>query len=144
MIFFSTGWGGGSLMLRLTNGGKDIEPVWKNEVDNQKGGAVKVGDYVYTSGQNFRGWFCINWHTGEVMYRVENANESNVIYADGMLYVYSQRGIMSLVKPNPDEYELVSSFEVTLGTDQHWAHPIIHQGILYIRRGNTLMAYKVK
>jgi hypothetical protein len=61
-----------------------------------------------------------------------------------MLYVYSEKGTMSLVKPNPEKYELVSSFEVTMGTETHFAHPVIHQGVMYIRHGNTLMAYKVK
>jgi len=60
-----------------------------------------------------------------------------------MLYVYSQQGDMALVKPNPDRFELVSSFEVTLGTNQHWAHPVIHDGVLYIRHGNVLMAYLI-
>jgi hypothetical protein len=51
---------------------------------------------------------------------------------------------MALVKPNPDKFEMVSSFKVTLGTDEHWAHPVIHEGVLYLRHGDTLMAYKVK
>jgi hypothetical protein len=51
---------------------------------------------------------------------------------------------MSLVKPNPEKYELVSSFEITMGTETHFSHPVIHQGVMYIRHGNTLMAYKVK
>ena len=145
MIFFTTGFGVGSVMLRLTNGGTAIEEVWTNSVDNVMGGAIRIGDYLYLSGhQGSRGWHCVNWNTGEIMYRIADAGESSVIYADGMLYVYSDRGIMKLIRPNPNEYELVSSFEVTLGTDQHWAHPVIHQGVLYIRRGNTLMAYKVK
>jgi hypothetical protein len=67
-----------------------------------------------------------------------------MIFADGMLYCYSDNGTVNLVKPNPDKYDLVSSFKVTLGTDQHWAHPVIHRGVLYIRHGDALMAYKVK
>jgi hypothetical protein len=51
---------------------------------------------------------------------------------------------MNLVKPNPEKFELFSSFKVTLGTDQHWAHPVIHRGVLYIRHGDALMAYKLK
>ena len=144
MVFTTSGYGGGSMMLRLTNGGRDIEPVWKNNVDNLKGSAIKVGNYLYLSGNQTRGWFCVDWRTGEIIYRIADAGESSVIYADGMLYSYNYRGIMKLIRPNPKKYELVSSFEVTLGTDHHWAHPIIHQGVLYIRRGNTLMAYKVK
>jgi len=143
VIFTTSGYGAGSMTLRLTNGGRDVEPVWKNEVDNLFGSAIKSGDYIYLSGQqSARGWHCVDWRTGEIKYRVDDGNCS-VVYADGMLYMYSDRGFMNLVKPNPEEYELVSSFEVTLGTDQHWAHPVIHDGVLYIRRGNTLMAYKI-
>ena len=145
MILSSTGGGGGSLMLRLKDGGRSVEPAWKNEeLDNQMGGAIKLGDYVYSSGQNNRYWFCVDWKTGETRYKVSDMAPCNVIYADGMLYCYSDKGAMYLVKPNPDKFELVSSFEVTMGTNQHWAHPAIHNGILYIRHGDTLMAYKVK
>jgi hypothetical protein len=51
---------------------------------------------------------------------------------------------MALVKVNPDKFDLVSQFKITMGTDQHWAHPVIYQGVLYVRHGNTLMAYKVR
>ena len=56
----------------------------------------------------------------------------------------SERGTMNLARPNPDRFELVSSFNVTLGTCPHWAHPVIHQGVMYIRHGNAMMAYKIK
>ena len=145
MILSSTGGGGGSVMLRLKDGGKSVEQAWKNEeLDNQMGGAIKLGNYIYASGQNNRFWFCVDWNTGEIKYKINELAPCNVIYADGMLYCYSEKGTMSLVKPNPDRFELVSSFEVTLGTDQHWAHPIIYEGVLYLRHGNTLMAYQVK
>jgi outer membrane protein assembly factor BamB len=145
MIFSSTGFGEGAVMLRLKDGGKTVEQVWKNsEVDTQIGGAVKIGNYVYASGQQNRFWFCVDWNTGETMYRERSIVACNVISADGMLYCYSDKGTMNLVKPNPDRFELVSSFNVTLGTNQHWAHPVIHNGVLYVRHGDALMAYKVK
>jgi len=144
MIFSTTGYGGGSMLLRLKDGGKSVEQVWKNNVDNQIGGAVKMGDDVYTSGQNNRGFYCIDWHTGEIRYKVNQISPGAIVAADGMLYVYSSKGEMALVKPNPDRFELVSVFHVTLGTNQHWAHPVIHNGVLYIRHGDALMAYKIK
>ena len=145
MIFSTTGYRGGAMMLRLTNGGRAVEQVWKNdEMDNQMGSAIRVGNFVYASGHQNKHWFCLDWKTGETKYKVENSGECNVIFADGMLYVYSDKGTMSLIKPNPERYELVSSFEVTMGTNQHWAHTVIHQGVMYLRHGDTLMAYKVK
>ena len=144
MIFSTTGYGGGSLALRLKDDGQSVEHAWSNIADNQMGGAVKVGSHVYTSGHNNRGFYCIDWYTGEIKYRVNQISPSAIIAADGMLYVYSDKGEVALVKPNPDRFELVSSFNVTKGTNQHWAHPVIHDGVLYIRHGDALMAYKVR
>jgi len=144
MIFSTTGYGGGSVMLRLKNDGKSVEQVWTNTADNQMGGAVKIGGHVYTSGHNNRGFYCIDWHTGEIKYRVNQASPSAIIAADGMLYVYTDKGEVALVKPNPDQFELAGSFKVTKGTNQHWAHPVISDGVLYVRHGDALMAYQIK
>jgi len=146
MIFSITGYGGGAMLLRLKDGGKAVEQVWKNEeMDNQMGGAVKIGDYVYGSGHNNKFFFCVDWKTGETKYKVNEIGECNTIAADGMIYCYSDKsGVMNLVKPNPEKFELAGSFKVESGTGNHWAHPVIHNGVLYLRHGNTLMAYKIK
>jgi len=145
MLFSSTGYKGGAMMLRLKDGGKAIEEVWKNPtVDTQIGGSVKVGNYVYATGHENRYWFCVDWNTGKIMYQVRDIAPCNVVFADGMLYCYTEKGNMTLVKPDPEKFELVSSFKITLGTDQHWAHTVIHRGVMYIRHGDALMAFKVK
>ena len=146
MILSITGYGGGAWQYRLKDGGKTAELVWHNsEIDNQMGGVVKIGDYLYAGGHNNNNWFCVDWKTGETKYKVRDIGRGITITADGMLYVYSERdGTMNLVKPNPDKFELVSSFKVTMGTGPHWAHPIIHNGVLYLRHGDALMAYKIK
>ena len=145
MIIAATGYRGGTWQIRLKDGGRSSEIVWKNsEMDNQMHGVVKVGDYLYGSGHQNRNWYCVDWKTGETKYKVPEPAPANTIYADGMLYVYSEKGTMYLIKPNPEKFELISSFNVTLGTNQHWAHTVIHQGILYIRHGEALMAYKIK
>jgi outer membrane protein assembly factor BamB len=108
------------------------------------GGAVRIGNYVYTTGHQNRFWFCIDWNTGEVKYKVRDIGACSVIAADGMLYCYSERGRVNLVKPDPENFELVSSFNVTLGEGTHFSHPVIHDGILYLRHGNALMAYRIR
>jgi hypothetical protein len=67
-----------------------------------------------------------------------------VVSADNMLYVYNGDGTVFLVKPNPNAFEPVSRFVVSEGTDEHWAHPTIANGRLYIRHGDTLMVYDIK
>ena len=70
--------------------------------------------------------------------------QSVPIVADGMIFNYCDNGEVQLIKPNSKELEIVSRFRVTQGTEQHWAHPVVHKGVLYIRHGDSLMAYKVK
>jgi len=145
MILSSTGWGGITTMLKLTDDGRSVEEVWKTEQPtNIMGGFIKIGDYFYTSGGQDRYWYCVNWYTGEVQYREMKISPNNVIFADGMLYCYSERGEMALVKPNPEKFELISVFNIPLGTDQHWAHTVIHKGVLYVRHGDALMAYNLR
>jgi len=47
-------------------------------------------------------------------------------------------------KATPAGYQLAGSFKVSLGTDKHWAHPVISDGRLYIRHGEVLMAYDIE
>ena len=145
MILLTTGRGHGSFMLRLLDGGRSVEEVWTSTLpDNRHGGVVRIGNYFYTSGHNNRYWFCVNWYTGEIMWQ-ESSNTSGVtIAADGMLYMYTARGDIKLVRPTPERFDIVSEFPITLGTAEHIAHPIIHNGVLYVRRGNTLMAYRIR
>ena len=68
-----------------------------------------------------------------------------MILAEGMLYVYEEKkGTVGLVKATPEGFNIISSFEVPLGSKQHWAHPALSDGRLYIRHGEALMVYDVK
>jgi outer membrane protein assembly factor BamB len=144
MLLCTSGYGKGSVMLRLTDGGRGVEKVWSaDELDSRIGAMVKIGDYAYGSGDNNKYWFCVDWKTGKLLYKDNQLGIGNVIAADGMLYCYSDRGDIALARATTEKFDLVSRFKVTLGTEQHWAHPVIYKGALYVRHGNTLMAYKV-
>ena len=138
----------GCTMLRLSDGGRKAEVVWElPRLDNMMGSLIKVGDYIYCSGSGYkeRAWFCVNWNTGEIIYTAKEKIAMGVtIAADGMFYCYTDKGEMALVKATPQEFEVVSQFMIEKGTAQHWAHPVIHQGVLYVRHGDSLMAYKIK
>ena len=145
MILCTSGYGRGTTMLRLKDGGKSVEEVWfSEELDNRMGAMVKVGDYAYGSGDSKRFWFCVDWNTGEIKFRERGLAMGNIIYNDGMLYCYADNGEVVLVKATPEKFDIVSRFPVTKGTAQHWAHPVLYRGMLYVRHGDSLMAYKVK
>ena len=142
----------GATMLRLLDGGRNVELVWHIPyLDNMMGGYVKMGNYLYASSSGERSspfpsrdWFCVNWYTGEIKWRAQDIDIGAIIANDGLLYIYSHRGEMALVRPNPERMEVISQFPITLGTGTHWAHPIIYKGVLYIRHGDTLMAFDIK
>ncbi|MDR0682942.1 MAG: PQQ-binding-like beta-propeller repeat protein [Dysgonamonadaceae bacterium] len=143
-ILCTSGYGRGSIMLRYKDGGRAVEKIWDEpQLDSRIGAMVKIGDYAYGSGDTNRYWFCVNWKTGEIKYKDNSFGTGNVIAADGSLYCYSERGELALVRINPDKFDLVNRFPIKLGTEQHWAHPVIHNGVLYLHHGNTLMAYKI-
>jgi outer membrane protein assembly factor BamB len=145
MILFTSGYGKGSMMFRLKDGGRSIEKVWElADIDNRIGAMVKVGNYVYGSGDANKFWFCVDWNTGEIKYKDKTLANGVIIAADNMLYCYSDKGEMALVKPTSEKFDMVSQFPITLGTDSHWAHPVLYKGVMYVRHGNTLMAYRIK
>jgi outer membrane protein assembly factor BamB len=144
-LFCTSGYGLGSVMLRLTDGGAKVEKVWESaELDNRIGAMVKIGDYLYGSGDTNKYWFCADWKTGEQKYKDNTLTIGAVIADAGMLYCYTQKGEMALVKATPEKFDITGNFPITLGTDQHWAHPVIYKNTLYVRHGNTLMAYNIK
>jgi hypothetical protein len=79
------------------------------------------------------------------MWRTDEISQSTIIAdGNGMVYFYTTRGEMVLVRGTPERFDVAGRFSITLGTDQHWAHPIIYRGVLYVRRGDTLMAYDLR
>ena len=144
-LYYFSGYGQGGGMLELSEDGNSIEQVWKTStMDSRMGGAVLVDGYIYGSGDQNRQWQCLNWKTGKVMYQATDIAKGVVIYADGMLYCYSERGELALVKATPSGFNVVSKTKVTFGSEQHWAHPMIRNGVLYLRHGKALVAYRVR
>jgi outer membrane protein assembly factor BamB len=144
-IYAVSGYGTGGQMFQLSEDGTSIERVWaQKKLDSQMGAAVLVDGHIYGSGHNNRGWHCLDWKTGEVQYTARKiGNKGAIIFSDGMMYCYSETGYVGLVKPNPEEFEVVSSFRVRKGSGEHWAHPVVGDGRLYIRHGDALMVYYI-
>lgn len=144
-LFYFSGYGQGAFKIKISQDGNSVSPDWSDKkFDSRIGGAVLVDGYIYGSGDYTRSWQCINWETGETTYESTELSKGAVIYSDGMLYCYSERGELGLVRADPAGFKVVSKTKVTLGTEQHWAHPMIYEGVLYLRHGNALIAYRIK
>jgi len=144
LLYCTSGYGQGGVMLKLSPDGASVSEVWRNKVPDPKmGGMVLLNGKIYGSGDNTRKWFCLDWKTGELLYSSDMMKRGNIISAEGLLYCYDDAGTMGLVEPGTSDFKLISSFKVPLGEDQHWAHPVIHDKKLYIRHGSALMVYDI-
>ena len=149
-VYVTGGYDTGGMMINIADDGKSANVVWTDKVlDVHHGGVVLLNGYIYGSNwlNNSDGkWCCIDWNTGKKMWEEHWNCKGSIIAAEGMLYIYDEKkGKVGLLKANPEKFDLVSSFQVTQGTSgPFWAHPVIHNGILYIRHNNALMAYNIK
>lgn len=143
MLLIVSGYGKGSVMLKLSEDGKSVSEVWRNETqDNRMGGVILLDGKIYGSGDKNRYWHCVDWNTGKDLGTSRIFTKGNIIYANGMLYCYSESGEVALVKPE-NQMKMISKFRVPFGTKQHWAHLVIHNKRLYVRHGTSLMVYDI-
>lgn len=146
-------WGRGATKLKLVVKGDQcsVEQVWHTQdLDNEHGGVALVNGYLYGQADgNHRQRYlaCLEATTGRTMWtdtRLAGRGSASLTLADGMLYVVSDRGEVGLVRPNPKQLEIVSQFQVPPGGEGPlYAHPVVHDGRLYVRHGDFLYAYDI-
>jgi outer membrane protein assembly factor BamB len=143
-VFCFSGYGKGGVMLQLNTDGSKATKVWEAaDMDSRMGGAVVMDGKIYGSGDNNRDWQCIDWSSGKVEYKNREIGNGVIIAADRKLIFYSQRGELVLAKAGASSFQILSKTKVTQGSDQHWAHPVINDGKLYVRHGNALVSYSI-
>ena len=149
-FFVTGGYNRGGVLYELNEDGKGVKVIWKNkDLDPHHDCAVLVDGKLYGSNwisNNSGKWMCVDWETGKTVYETpwDSLGKGSVVYADGMLYLYEEkRGTLGLAKPG-DKFDVVSSFQIDFGNKEHWAHPTICDGVLYLRHGDVLAAFDIK
>jgi outer membrane protein assembly factor BamB len=130
--------------LKISDDGRSANEIWRNRFfDNCMGGFVKIDDYLVSTGHRQAWLKCLDIDKGIVVDSIKTGRGAT-IYADSMVYTYSEKGEVSLFDIHHGGLKLISTFTVTQGTNEHYAYPVIKNGILYIRRGDVLMAYSIR
>jgi outer membrane protein assembly factor BamB len=152
-VFVASGYGAGAALLRLeqTGSGVKVHEVYfqpGNRMQNHHGGMVLVNGYVYFgSGHNQGLPMCVELKTGRIAWgpvRGEGVGSAAVAYADGNLYFRYQDGVMALIEATPDAYRVKSSFHVPSNLSNHWPHPVICGGRLYLRDQDALLCFDLR
>lgn len=143
-LFVFSGYGQGGEMLKLNEDGSSISREWEiKSFDSRMGGAVLLNGYLYGSGDSERSWQCVDWKTGEQKYKSTEVAKGAVIAVNNQLIGYSEKGELFLANASPSGFTVISKTKITLGSEQHWAHPVVSNGCLYVRHGSVLMAFKI-
>jgi outer membrane protein assembly factor BamB len=142
-LYYAAGDGNGGVRLDLSEDGGEFTQAWRNAgFDSFFGGVVMLGNHLYTSGTHSQYLYSIDASTG-ILTDSMNIGQGALIAADNKLYYYNQRGQMFLISYDQGKMNELSSFKITKGTRHHFSHPVIHKGVLYQRRGESMMAYDI-
>ena len=141
-VFYTSAYGRGGALLGLSaeDGVVTAEELYfTRDLQNHHGGVVLVDGYLY--GFNDSILTCIEFSTGEVMWRDRSVGKGSVTYADGHLYVLSENNVMGLVEASPVEYVEKGRFQTPDQSWPSWAHPVVSGGRLYVRSQEVLGVY---
>ncbi len=147
-IFMSHGYDYPAMMIEVSKKNDAATLKWTDTIfDNHHHGYVLKDGYIYgTNWKNNRigNWVCMEWATGKIMYNEKWGTKGTIIAADDMFYIYEEKsGKIGLLQPNPEKFDLKSSFKITEGNGPHWSHLSIYDGKLFVRHGEVLMVYDI-
>jgi len=148
-IFLSMGYDYRNVMIEMNEEGTAVVEKWSNLVlDNHHHGMIELDGFIYGSNwqSNSKGkWVCMDWQTGAVKYETEWLTKGALVYADGLFYILEEKtGTVALVKPNPQSFDVISTFKLEGGAGPFWSHPYISNGKMYLRHGDVLFLYNIK
>lgn len=141
--------GGGAVELAASSDGTITakETYFTARMQNHHGGMVIVDGCLYGAhGGNSGGFLsCLDFRSGELLWRDRDAPKGSVAFADGRLYLRSEEGEILLVEPDRERFIEKGRFEQPDRTDlPAWAYPVIANGKLYIRDHDMLLCYDIR
>ena len=141
-VFISSDYGTGGGVVEIKPDGTAQEVWFTKDMRNHHSSSVLVGDYLY--GFSSAILTAMKFDTGEVAWKDRSVGKGSLVYADGRLYCFSERGVVGLVEATPTGYVERGRFRIEAGSTETWTHPIVAGGRLYLRDQDTIYAYDVR
>jgi outer membrane protein assembly factor BamB len=141
-VFISSDYGTGGGVVEIKPDSTAQEVWFSKDMRNHHSSSVLVGDYLY--GFSSAILTAIKFDTGEIAWRDRSVGKGSLVYADGRLYCFSERGVVGLVEATPAGYVERGRFRIEAGNLETWTHPVVAGGRLYLRDQDTIYAYDVR
>jgi len=144
-IFISSDYGTGGGVVEIKANGKDMaaqEIYFTKDMRNHHSSSVLIGDHLY----GFSGSIltAMKFDTGEIAWKDRSVGKGSLVFADGLLYLFSENGVVGLAEATPTGYVEKGRFRIQQENLPTWAHPAVAGGRLYLRDQDTIYAYDVK
>ena len=146
-VYSAAGRSGGGL-VKITRDGDQWnaeEVYFEGNLPKAIGGTVLIDGRLY--GTNSDSLMCVDFLTGEVLWRDRSLGAASLCYADGRLYLHGENGELALVDATPDAYREHGRFtppnQPDRGSSKAWAYPVVAGGRLYVQDWGTLWCYGV-
>lgn len=145
LVFAASAYGTGGGLVKITQSGdsQQAEEVYfERKLQCHHGGIVKIGDHMYSCGEG--PLTCVEFQTGRIVWQSRSVGKGSLVAADGMLYVLSEGHRVALVEATPEAYREHGTFEIKSHGRPSWAHPVVANGVLYLRDQQSLTAYHLR
>ncbi len=147
-VFITSGYETGSELLKVSK--SDATIIWKNKnFAAHHSDPFIIDGYIYgysgDSMQNRGSFKCIEIKTGIEKWSTNKIGWGTCSYVDGYLLCSDIKGNLFLIKPNPENFSMVTKMPKALGKVKGavWTKPIIANGKLYLRFKQKLICYNI-
>jgi outer membrane protein assembly factor BamB len=141
-FFISAGYDHGSALVEVTRteGGFQAREIWKNKnMKNRFSSAVLHEGAVYGFDEGILA--CVDARTGERRWKGGRYGYGQLLLAGGNLIAVTEEGDLALVRATPETFEEIARVAALEG--KTWNVPAIADGVLLVRNGREMAAYRV-
>lgn len=144
-LFVSSDYGTGCALLQLSGEGGKVkaqEVYFNRDMRNHYCSSVLVGEHVYGFSANIL--TCMKLLTGEVAWRDRSVGKGQLLFADGMLFLQGEEGVLALAETSPTGYRELARHRTGRGEYPVWTQPVVADGRLYVRDQDKLTCFAVR
>jgi outer membrane protein assembly factor BamB len=144
LLFVSSGYDGGSRVLRLSRrgGATSVEELWAHKrMRVHFGTALRLGDVVYGSNGDFgpAPFTAVDLRSGQVLWRDRALGRASGIVVGSRFLLLDEDGVLVLATPTPEGLRVHS--RATLLQHEAWTPPTLVGTIVLLRDRKTIAAY---
>jgi len=145
-LFYSSGYGEGSVMFAIDGRAGRLDTLYSSPyMDVKLSGLIPFGGTVFGTSDNKKQWVGVDLVTGDTVFTSREIKPGSFLLADHKFYLFSETGEVALAQPSESGFRIISRFTIPVQPASFaFAHPVLYNGILYIRYRDYLWLYDVR